>query len=450
MEKILPAVAQTPQFAYLPQRSTANAISRAAQFCDAIRSKLRDARARATVWTRKAGRRQNPYYGGALFSLDMSKAFDMVSHSYLEKSLMHLQIDPDLISLILAIHSTQYHIEHGQSQGTIPLGNGIRQGCALSPLLWGCVTHYMLHQLESRLTALGDHHANAWIRDFMTLFADDFLAAFHFENPTDISVMCLRIGCLFQVLEASGMCVNPDKSKLLFKSSGRQLAGWLRKHTLKKQGERYVQIGTPFSQVQVGLSSTLTYLGIILSFDNYELQTLRHRLHQARQAVGRLSRLLFKKRGLSTQHKIRVYMTCVRSTATYGMHVVGITPKSLQLLSGFEARHLRCIAGIRRADEAITNDELYARFSLQSVSEYLTQTSQRRLNLLANCPQDRFLGVQLDLEWQRRVHSTLLHPTSILEPSNKPRHPTQTSFECPTCSATHQPACAMYSFCQKA
>ena len=421
LEKIMPAIKDTPQFAYLPRRSTANAVSRAAQFCDNMRTQLREAK--TTVWTRKAGHRPNPYHGGAVFSLDMSKAFDMVSHAYLEQALRHLQIDADLISLILSIHHTCYHIEHGSNQGTIPLGNGIRQGCVLSPLLWVCVTHYMLHQLESKLTEMGDSNAKAWIRDFMTLFADDFLAAFQFENSSDISLMCLRIGCLFRILEASGMCVNPDKSKLLFKASGRQLAKWLKQRTVKKHGGKYVQIGTPFSQIQVGLSQTLTYLGVVLSFENFELQTMRHRLHQARQAVGRLSRILFKKRGLSAKHKIRVYLTCIRSTATYGVHVIGVTPKSLQLLSGLEARHLRCLAGIRRADEVITNEELYARLSISSVSEYLIQTSQRRIDNLSTGEPMPFPGAEHDLAWQRRIHTSLINPTSLLEPSNKPRHP---------------------------
>ena len=432
LDKIMPAIKDTPQFAYLPRRSTANAVSRAAQFCDNMRTQLRDAK--TTVWTRKAGHRSNPYHGGAVFSLDMSKAFDMVSHAYLEQALRHLQIDADLISLNLSIHHTCYHIEHGSNQGTIPLGNGIRQGCVLSPLLWVCVTHYMLHQLESKLTEMGDSNAKAWIRDFMTLFADDFLAAFQFDNLSDISLMCLRIGCLFRILEASGMCVNPDKSKLLFKASGRQLAKWLKQRTVKKHGGKYVQIGTPFSQIQVGLSQTLTYLGVVLSFDNFELQTMRHRLHQARQAVGRLSRILFKKRGLSAKHKIRVYLTCIRSTATYGVHVIGVTPKSLQLLSGLEARHLRCLAGIRRADEVITNEELCARLSISSVSEYLIQTSQRRIDNLSTGEPMPFPGAEHDLAWQRRIHTSLINPTSLLEPSNKPRHPTQAVFECPTCS----------------
>ena len=248
--------------------------------------------------------------------------------------------------------------------------------------------------------------------------------------------MCLRVGCLFRVLEASGMCVNPDKSKLLFKASGRQLTKWLRQHTIKTNGEKYIHMGTPFSQVKVGLASTLTYLGVILSSENFELQTLRQRLHQARQAVGRLSRLLFKKKGLSVKHRLRVYLTCIRSTATYGLHVMGITPKGLQLLSGLEARHLRCIAGIRRADEVLTNEELYARFSLQPISEYLIKTSQRRIDTLSAHGGPGFPGAQSDIAWQQKVHNTLLNPTSILEPSNKPQHPTQQSFECPTCAMT--------------
>ena len=85
-------------------------------------------------------------------------------------------------------------------------------------------------------------------------------------------------------------------------------------------------------------------------------------------------------------------------------------------------------------DEAISNDELYARFSISPISEYLIQTSQRRIDTLSAEEPLSFPGAEHDLEWQRRIHSNLTNPTSLLEPSNKPRHPTLTVFECPTCA----------------
>ena len=86
--EILEKLAATPQFAYLPARSTASAISRAARFCASVRDKLQSSR--IEVRDRKAGKTRSPITGGGLLSIDMSKAFDYVSHSYLASSLRHL------------------------------------------------------------------------------------------------------------------------------------------------------------------------------------------------------------------------------------------------------------------------------------------------------------------------------------------------------------------------
>ena len=100
-------------------------------FCHEIRDLL--SAARIEVQDRQRGKVRRSMVGGCLLSVDMSKAFDYVSHEYLACALDFLGISSDTISLILAIHNTQYHIEHGSYKGQIALANGIRQGCVLSP-----------------------------------------------------------------------------------------------------------------------------------------------------------------------------------------------------------------------------------------------------------------------------------------------------------------------------
>ena len=169
MHRILPLLEHVPQFAYLPGRSTLTAISRVARHCKFARSQLSGLR--REVHERRAGKATVQATGFALLSMDMSKAFDQVSHAYLAASMRHLNIDEDTIHLTLALHQSSYHINHHNIEGCIELRNGIRQGCVLSPLLWVCVTTYMLH-------CLGESTSHDWVRDDVTAFADDFISAF--------------------------------------------------------------------------------------------------------------------------------------------------------------------------------------------------------------------------------------------------------------------------------
>ena len=139
-------------------------------FCSKVRKSL--SAARIEVQDRKRGKKRKTTVGGGLLSVNMSKAFDYVSHTYLATALAFLGVDSDTINLILSIHHTQYHIEHRGHQGCIALANGIRQRCVLSPLLWVAITHYMLHRLEAKLAVFeGRTNARAWIQDTQTLLA---------------------------------------------------------------------------------------------------------------------------------------------------------------------------------------------------------------------------------------------------------------------------------------
>ncbi|CAE7725871.1 unnamed protein product [Symbiodinium sp. CCMP2592] len=146
------------------------------------------------VHERRAGVPSVKALGAAMLSIDMSKAFDQVSHEYLAKALCFLEVSEDTISLILELHRAQYHVKHNRQEGCIDLCNGIRQGCVLSPLLWVCVTTYMLHNLAERSSA-------QWTEEDVTAFADDFISTFQLHSIRDATRMLQRIQHLFAVLE---------------------------------------------------------------------------------------------------------------------------------------------------------------------------------------------------------------------------------------------------------
>ena len=444
--EILAKLANTPQFAYLPSRSTACAISRAARFCAHIRSKLSSSR--IEVRDRKAGKTRAPITGGALLSLDMSKAFDYVPHEYLARALQHLGIAQDTINIVLALHRTQYHVTHKGHTGYIHLRNGIRQGCTLSPTLWVCVSHFLLHQLSERLAKFSHLGSpEPWISQAITAFADDFLVSFDLNSHQDLVNVCTRIGCLFTVLGEAKMQVNPDKSSLLIRSSGSALARWVKARTFKRKDQKLIRLGTPFQPIDVGLATRIPYLGTVMSFDSFETQTADLRIQQAKAAVARLSRVLFKKHGLGLQHRLRVYRTCIRSSISYGLAVVGTTPQALRRLASLEARHVRCISGNPRKEDGESAEVIFQRLHYTSISDFLVNASKRRVDALTSC-RDTYPGIAEDIQWQKAVHQSYLHPVLTVQ-SHKPAHPEQRSFQCPQCPRTFESMHAMRTHCAR-
>ena len=75
---------------------------------------------------------------GAVLSLDWTKAFDRVSHSFLYKSMEKLGFSSDVISIIKMFCSNKKSciLINGNMTQQFDIGRGIRQGCPLSMMLY--------------------------------------------------------------------------------------------------------------------------------------------------------------------------------------------------------------------------------------------------------------------------------------------------------------------------
>ena len=90
--------------------------------------------------------------GGAMLAVDLSCAFDMVSHHDLFRSMVAAGIPQPITQVILALHNNiSYHLRVSQHTASVPVRRGVRQGCILAPHLWNLITSAILQTLSQVL-----------------------------------------------------------------------------------------------------------------------------------------------------------------------------------------------------------------------------------------------------------------------------------------------------------
>ena len=127
--------------------------------------------------------------------IDLTKAFDLLSHDGLFKALAKIGCPPKLLSLIQSFHTGMRGIIqfHGSSSEAFPINGGVKQGCVLAPTLFGVYFAVMLKQgfgsstegiylrttPDGKLFSLARPRAKTKVREVLVrdmLFADDAAA----------------------------------------------------------------------------------------------------------------------------------------------------------------------------------------------------------------------------------------------------------------------------------
>ena len=254
----------------------------------------------------------------------------------------------------------------GTSAQSFPMQRGIRQGCSLAPLLFAIFTGWLYDQLSSRV-------GEDWAREFITMYADDSLLQWIILRVSDLEHMCKCIRETFSLLTATGMQVNAAKSQLVIQLQGPEAKRWLKQHLHRTKDGPLVSVGTPAAPIYIPRVQSFQYLGVIASLGGYELQTCRHRLKACTQVRHRLLRILHSS-GLRLRQRVTLYQACVRSSMTYGIHAVGVTPGVLDRLEAQDAKHLR---GLAKSPAQLWHEStvvLRARLKIRSVHQTLMET----------------------------------------------------------------------------
>ncbi|CAE7331048.1 unnamed protein product [Symbiodinium microadriaticum] len=322
----------TPQFAYLRGRQVADAIDRVLAHCNCVRaeSQAHD----RSVFRLRSGIRGAALFGGLQLSLDLSKAYDRMPRALLLKSLQHVNAPPDIIALIMYIHdnATLVITRHG-SQATSGMGQGVRQGCGLSPLLWLGFTLLLFETFNSYLP----EHA-------LTGYADDFHVKWTLNSPLDFRNACSQISRMLTDLESFGMQPAIDKTVILLRLKGKHASQLLREFVVKRGQQRFLSLQRLNQRVLLPIKQSHLYLGIKIGYGRFERETVQYRMSQSWVAFYRLHGLL-KHTQIPLRKRLLLWQTCVWAITKHGLTSMGLDRISAERL--VSQVHRRSIASMR-------------------------------------------------------------------------------------------------------
>ncbi|CAE7823893.1 dnaJ [Symbiodinium necroappetens] len=214
--------------------------------------------------------------GGGTVSVMRAEAFDMVDRRRLREALELAAADPFFIDLVGKLHvEAFYEMTASDQTFSVATKRGIKQGCKLAPSLFAFATFLLNREV-------GEHCDIEALKQILTMYADDTLLQMHFEDLPQLQEALRLCDLLLDQLTELGFKVNPEKSALLLQLHGGSAQQIRNKLILTKKGEKYVQL--PSGRL-IALKTQVPYLGIIISYHDYEMQSLRHRLQASKAAM---------------------------------------------------------------------------------------------------------------------------------------------------------------------
>ncbi|CAE7391527.1 unnamed protein product [Symbiodinium sp. CCMP2592] len=421
----LEAMRTLPQYAYVMGRSTHEAISRVAAHCKEVRDLLRSQS--LTVFDRFEGARYTPCIGGAQLWLDLSKAFDLLPRRTLQLLLRDTDLSLEEQQVLLEWHQAgkyRIHSKGNEHPVFVRLECGVRQGCVLSPFLWGLFTKHIQKRLD-------EANGPGWTARRGTLFADDMHFKWVFRTEAELHSIRLEVLNIFRILRELGMQANPDKSTFIIGARGQQARKWVKRWVRKdSDGRKQFHFGGA-KQDRVPVASQLTYLGVVLSYRNFELATANHRIGVAAGHRDRLRRILHARRVLSVGHRLRLWRIMVQTSQLYAVEAVGLTAETAKLLHIQTMRHMRAIIGSARHVDGDSDQLFMLKHCIPDCVELVKTKCDAFCQRLARTELEiPCFGAEGILQWAQFVRDSL-PPPYIAKPRSQPTPASSASVPTP-------------------
>ncbi|CAE7627910.1 PKAR [Symbiodinium sp. CCMP2456] len=374
--------------------------------------------------------------------MDLSAAFDLARWEHVKTALdlagtpLHLQ---DI--LLPWLTQVKYIFHHRDCSGKIHPKWGLRQGCTASPILWSAFTALLCVTLEDRL---GEN----WTRQHATLYADDSHLRWKFLSYAQFERTMQEVKIAFNVFRSFHMKLNVEKTKAIIKVVGTMRSKIHKEHIRKINSTNTEDAETDKQRLLLSprdptnwlpLVTQTEYLGLVISYGPFELQSLRHRVAKANNRRWAMASILHSRK-LGVGYKLCFWKSCVLSILTYGLRCCGLTGDNVQEAQRAMMRHVRAIVSNQAHLTGDTHDYIMNKYGIQCLIDQLRAAHDRERQAAAL--QNDWMWSE---DWSQYVRDSL---EQVLEPTQKEVE--HDIWSCPKCEATFGTAAALKTHARRA
>lgn len=306
-----------------------------------------------------------------LLFVDYRNAYDLLNKRELWNKMIEMGFPKKLIELCRMTTEgcrTQVRVR-GCNSTNFPQESGLRQGDAISPILFNIALEAIMRETQLNVTN------SIFTRNIQILaFADDIVI---------IGRKAQDVKEAFSKIVASSakfnLRVNDTKTKYMIVS---------------KRGQR---LGRSISldDHSVEIVDNFIYLGTMLTAENKIKDDIRRRIVAANKTYFALVPVL-KNKEISRQCKVRLYKTLIRPVLCYGSEAWTLTQQTENQLKIFERKILRRIFGPVRVNQnewrIRTNEEVQEMYDEINIATYVKLNRLRWLGHVVRASEDRVLA----------------------------------------------------------
>jgi hypothetical protein len=261
-----------------------------------------------------------------LLFIDFKKAFDSVEFNAIWTALEHYGVDSSTISIIKSLYSAgTSSISIGQSTAKFDVQRGVRQGDALSPLIFNICLQYAMDQIDWQNDGLnidGNRLRYLAYADDVTLIA---------QRPKKLQQMGSKVATECAKI---GLQINFKKTEWL--ASDRK--GRFSKSTITIHGQN------------IKRANSFVYLGQLIQAPRDHGREIGRRIGAAWSAFGKARTLLTDKK-VAKHIKRHYFHTCILPTLLYGCETWATTQANLERLARTQRAMERRMLSFRLIDK---------------------------------------------------------------------------------------------------